>query len=751
MFNAVPANKPMAVPIEARAGKTVYDPKNDLDSDEAQERLRDLLRYRRQARVAQAENREQMAMDEDFYDGIQLTPEDYAVMDSRSQDPLVYNLTKVTCNWILGVERKSKVDFSVKGRRKVDILDAKIKTKGCKYIQDVNHGEYARSEAFGDAVRAGVGWIEMGAHEKEEPIYYRHENWRYMWFDHLGGDYLQNWRYCLREKWTDLDIAQNMFPKRKEALEILSTGVNSMYPYLPEDPIITDNASEFDIETDVDALLGGAYDALRERVKLCEMWYRMPAAVKLMRFRDDETPYGTRNNVIYRKDDEEHQYLVKGHYATLFDTIKMTIRVGMWAGTVFLHDDLTPYDHDMFPFFPIFCYRRKRDGMPYGIIRDIRDPQSDFNKRMSKSLFMLSAHRVIYEKNSIDNPAAFRDEMDRPDGLAEVNAGAMTGQKVHVINEQALATAHLELARDDQKLIKDISGVQDESLGRKTNAISGKAINAREQNSQTSNEIVFDKHFESFQLQGECLLRLMEQYWDEEKEFRITGDERQDEFVKTNQVGPDGQIINSMTRHPADFILSKRDIKETIRQEMFTTMNEVVMSLAKSGMGNVALALLDMVFDMMDDLPGKDEMVARIRKINGQEGPDEGMSPEEKQKKQADQQQRAQKQAEQEAMKNKAIELEMALKEAKVAVDRAKALETTVNAKLKQLDTFQKAMETAGMVKIAPEIVKAADTIIDEAGNAVSPHMPQGEPVQSGQQPINPAAPPQQVIPQGGQ
>jgi len=721
-----------------------------LDTDEAQDRLKNLQGYRHQARIAQAPNRDEMAIDEDFYDGIQLRDEDITALDSRGQDPLVFNLTKNTVNWVLGTERKSRIDFSVKPRRKQDIQEAKTKTKGIKYIQDLNHGEYVRSEAFADAVRAGIGWVEIGAREQDDPVYYSKENWRYMWFDHLGGDDINTWRYVLREKWTDLDIALAMFPDREEALEVLATGVNSLYPYISDDSETPDDASEFDLEND--AFLGGAYDGLRERVKLCEMWYRTPAQVKVLKLNDHGTPYGTRHGIIYRPEDDEHKYLVKGKYASLMDQRKMTTRVGLWAGSTFLYDTLSPYDHDLFPFFPIFCYRRKRDGMPYGIIRDIRDPQSDMNKRKSKSLFMLSAHRVIIEEGAVNDPATFRAEMDRPDGCAVVRNGALSAGKIHVVNEQALAVAHLELARDDAKFIQDIAGITDENLGKRSNATSGKAIEARQLQGQTTSGIVFDNFYHSFQMQGECLLRLIEQYWDAEKEFRITGDERQDEFVAVNQMDENGQLTNSMTRHPADFIVSKQDFRETIRIAMGEMIMDLIKSLIQGGMHEVALALLDMAVDMMDELPGKDEVVARIRKINGQEGPDEGMSPQEKQKRQAEMEQRQAEQQKQSMLKEKMIELEIRLKtaeitakEAEASGKQAKAALDTVAAAAVKIESFMKALETAGAIHIAPQLVGAADTLIDEAGQAIGGRQMQAAPAPVEQQAT--PVPEQQVPP----
>jgi hypothetical protein len=387
----------------------------------------------------------------------------------------------------------------------------------------------------------------------------------------------------------------------------------------------------------------------------------------------------------------------------------------MWSGNLFLFDELTPYDHDDFPFFPIFCYRRKRDGMPYGIIRDIRDPQSDLNKRRSKSLFMLSAHRVIYERGSLDNPGKFRDEMDRADGLAEVNAGAISGQRVHIVNEQQLAAAHIELARDDARYIQDIAGITDENLGKKTNATSGKAIEARQLQGQTTSGIVFDNHFHSFQLQGEWQLKLMEQYWDQEKEFRITGNEQKDEFAMVNSRGPNGELLNSMTRYPADFVVGKQDHRETIRLQAMEAFNALIMALSKEGMAKIALDLLDLAVDMMDDLPNKDEAVARIRKINGQEGPDEGMSPEEKQKKEEERAQKAQQMQAQQALQQRIQALEISIKEGEAAGKHAKALLDSVTAMGKQIDAFSKAMDAAGKIAVAPGLVKGADSIIEDA------------------------------------
>ena len=707
---------------------------NKLDSDEYQARLKELLRWRRQSRIAHMKNREQMAIDEDYYDGIQLEAEDLSILNERNQPANVFNVTKNTMNYLLGVEKASRIDYSIKPRKKSDAQGAKAKTKVMKYVEDANRGEYARSLAFADAVKAGVGWLEEGVRsdENEEPLYCRHEDWRNMWFDNLGREPdLSDWRYVRREKWVDLDIATDMFPERKEVLEALSSGVNSLYPFLPEDVTIADNASEFDLETDVDALLGGAYDNLRERVKLCEMWYRWPQKVQIIKMEDDQTPYGALHGSIYRPEREAHKYLVKGGYASLYDTRKMVVRCAMWAGATYLQDVMTPYDHNRFPFIPIFCYRFKRDGMPYGAIRDIRAPQDDLNKRRNKSLFLLQASKVMFEKGAVDSPQAFLDEWNRPDCVAEVNQGAISANKIKVIDNLALSREHLEMARDSERFIHNITGVQAEMQGQSQRDLSGKAINALQNQGSMTSGPIFDNYYHAFQLAGEIRLSNIEQFYDQEKELRITGDQRVDEFVEINKPNSEtGEIENSIVRSKADFIVGKQDFRETMRVAARDMLSDLITKVPP----DVALALLDMVVELYDDLNGKDEIVARIRKINGQSGPDDEMTPEERAAKKQANDMKMKKAQEQEQYMKLMEQLNAALVQAKIENETGKASKAEADALVTKLKGFIQAMEVAGAVDIAGHLVQAADTLIAEAEQLGKQPQRKLLPIQGGRQ-----------------
>jgi hypothetical protein len=148
---------------------------------------------------------------------------------------------------------------------------------------------------------------------------------------------------------------------------------------------------------------------------------------------------------------------------------------------------------------------------------------------------------------------------------------------------------------------------------------------------------------------------------------------------------------------------------------MLQMLSEMILGLVQGGQAQVALGLLDLAFAMMDDLPYKDEIVARIRKMNGQRSPDDEITAEEK--KQQDEQDAASAQESQmlKALQTALLQAEVATKNADATNKQAQALKNTVEAQMKKLEGFLKAMEAAGAVATAPQIVAAADALIAES------------------------------------
>jgi hypothetical protein len=117
-------------------------------------------------------------------------------------------------------------------------------------------------------------------------------------------------------------------------------------------------------------------------------------------------------------------------------------------------------------------------------------------------------------------------------------------------------------------------------------------------------------------------LSLVEQFYAEPKVIRITNDAGQTEFEGINQMesGDDGvlSVLNPITESAADFVVDTQDFRETIRLAMFDQLMEMTTRLDPE----VTMQILDLIIDL-SDVPGKDEIVKRIRKLNGQTDPDD--------------------------------------------------------------------------------------------------------------------------------
>ena len=687
---------------------------NPLDSIKSQALLSKLLEWRQQARIAHADNRIEQALDEDYYDGLQWSQDEIDALEERGQAPLVFNEIKPAIDWIIGTEKRTRVDWNVLPRNEDDSAPAESKKKLLKYISDVNKAAFERSRAFADAIKVGVGWLEDGIRgdESDELLFSRKESWRNVWYDHMSTSYdLADARFLIREKFTDLDISEAMFPERKEQLKQASYAADL---YSEQDDEFYDSALYY--KTDSQGRPVGRHSTVddatysvnnrRERVKLIEMWYREPCACKVARVNIPpmmDMQYRNKLEIMrgqeYDENNQDMMQAVNDGYASLFDTIKMKVRCAMFVENAMLQDMPSPYKHDRFPLTPIWCYRRARDNAPYGVIRNQRDPQSDLNKQRSKAQFILSVNQVIMEKGAVEDKEDLREEAAAPDGIIEYKAG----KKLEFRKDIRLAEEHVMLQRQDGEYIRQVSGVTGENLGQETNATSGKAIQARQMQGSVTTAEPFDNLRFAMQIQGENQLSMAEQFYTDPKVVRITGDRGHREYLRLNDPvqNDDGyiEVENDITSTKADFIIDEQDYQASTRAAMFETMMAMVGNLAQLS-PDIALSFLDLVIDM-SDIPGKDELVNRIRQITGQSDPDDDSGEAE-----------AKQQAKEEADTQQA-QIDSLLQDLAIMKEKLEVKKLGEEADQSRIKTMSNAVEVAEKIVNNPEVAAVADSLAE--------------------------------------
>lgn len=669
-------------PVLAAADRAAGGAVTDIAKMTPQQRHSRLIAWFDQEMRRQAHNRFQMAMDEDYYDSIQWQPDEAAEVKARGQSPVVYNEVKPMIDWLIGIERRTRVDFKVYSRDDSPGADedAKNKTKLLKYLSDVNREPFERSRAADDQFKAGLGWIEIGISPdpEDEPIYKRAESWRNCLYDSLGTsrDINQDCRYFFRFRIVDLDVAIAYFPDKEAQLRAACIG------HSDEHYLEWWNGKRIE---EVDAPIGmpGKYsmfdsDAwvnnVRDRVLLIECWHYEYTR---------ETRGGT--SIVDRVRKKMHCTLM-----TRQDEI--------------LHVP-SPYRHNKFPFVPYWCYRRKRDNAPYSPIRPVRGPQDSMNKRVSKALFELSANQVIAEEDAL-NPAVMdadevREELQAPDGFAVLAKGGL--KKLEVRKGNPNFQGLLELAQLDQSMIRNASGVSDQNLNRTENQQSGIALKMKDDQGSKLTAEIFDNMLFAHQLEGEIELSLAEQFYTEPKVFPVAGERGKREYVRINQPGPNGERLNDITQRKAQFVIGEQAWRQTLMQAAFESMMELLGQLAPVA-PQVVLALMDMVFELAD-IPNKQTVVQRIRSVTGFNDPDEPMTPEQ----QADAQQKQRQATLQAQLQMRQLMNDIKAAEAKGEQLSAQTLKTRVEA-------MYVAMQAGQVVATVPHVTPVADELLASAG-----------------------------------
>lgn len=687
------ADSPVPATVPAKRAK-----KDRLDSDQAVEVWRRLLDAYTREIERQEENRAEMAVDEDFYDNKQWRDEDKAALEARGQRALVYNVIATTVNWVLGTEKRGRSDHHILPRRKEHAKPAERKSQLLKYLSDCNRTPFHRSRAFADAVKVGVGWLEDGYEDdgENEPIYSRYESWRNMLWDSAAQDLdLKDARYVFRSKWVDHDIARAIFPNR---LGLLEESITAGDDLILGDSLYGDDPMDA-AEQELDQVGSPARHPnrySRERVRIIECWFKAPV-------RASRLSGSTFSGELFDEQSPGHREAVESGEAELVEKPLMRVHVALFTVSGLLWFGPSPYRHNRYPFTPIWGNRRGRDGLPYGLIRGLRDINEDINKRASKALHLLSTKRTIADHDAVEDHDEAAEEVSRPDAYIVKKKGS----EFRVETESELADAHMHLMGRSIQMIQQASGVTDENLGRKTNATAGVAIEARQMQGAMATTHYFDNLRFASQVQGEKQLSLVEQFMSEQRQFRITNMRGKPEYITVNDDDPDNDIVRSK----ADFVITEADWRASMREAAAEELMELLVKLAPV-QPQLVMVMLDLIVESTD-VPNREELVRRIRELTGMSDPD-AEEPSEAEIA------RAQQQAEAAALEKAHAEAtlrEIISKAVKNEMQARQAEATAVKTNIGALGGPKRgAIDVAADVMSQPAVAPVTDELMREAG-----------------------------------
>lgn len=695
-------------PPRRRGGEEVVDVPGDMLATLSDDGLTELktAEERHEQRMGwfyaeasrQAPNRRLMARDEAFYDNEQISREDAAAYEERGQKAVVYNEVAPSIDWMIGTERRSRVDFFVVAEDDGDEAadDAINKTKLLKYLDDVNLAPFERSYAADDMFKAGLGILEVGLRGDKTgaPIFIGAVPWRDFLHDSRAKKDQSDARYNFRVKEVDLDVALAIFPDKADVLRAAAVegdasgqfrGLHGIAGRLAGLDAFADLAGNDEPEG---VTRPGDWFNARERVTIIECWSREPVRCRLE--------------------------------GGLGDPVEYRIRVSLMVEAETLLETWSPFKHDRFPFVLLWAYRNKGTGMPYSPIRRLIGPQESLNRRMARGIFEASFNQMELEAGAIDaekmNIEELQVEANDPTGVLVFAEGALSGNRVRQRTNPGAAREQVLLAEGDRQTLRQMSGVNEENRGLPSQATSRIAMDAKAERGSVQTAELFDNLLLARQIEGELTLSLAEQFVKQPMTIRVAGESGQGQYerVKINQpshyeLDPEtGEArpvyLNDITARRAHFVVGEQAWKQSYAEAAFDSLMQVLTQLAAST-PQIVVALLDVVFDMHPNLPRKKAVLERIRAVNGQADPDGKLTPEQ----QLQREQQAQ-------IAQQQFELQMAKLKADVQEAQAKGQKLSVDAMVARVQALYESAQAAQVLAMAPAITPIADQILASAG-----------------------------------
>lgn len=192
------------------------------------------------------------------------------------------------------------------------------------------------------------------------------------------------------------------------------------------------------------------------------------------------------------------------------------------------------------------------------------------------------------------------------DPLLIFNDEAEFGKNVLRVDPPGIEAALLNEANTNAQDMKDVTGIHDASLGKRSNEVSGRAIMARQREGDIANITFHDNGNAALLEAGDVINQLIPQVYDGTRILRAIGEDQAPKFVKVN---------DPMNPEAIDLSVGKFDVALTTGASYTTRRVEAAQSMMEAV--QVFPELMSVAGDLIakaQDWPGADKLAERLKK-----------------------------------------------------------------------------------------------------------------------------------------
>ena len=581
-----------------------------------------------------------------FVAGKQWSDEELQQFQKDHRPAITINRIKPLMNILSGYQRLNRYDIDFLPRTSDDLQICEVRKGLTKYILDQSDYDSQEAHAFLDAVIGGVGWLDVGYEYNEDgddgEAYVRREDPFGIYVDpEAHKPDFSDAKHIFRAKWVDKDELALAYPEHKAAIE-------AQYH-------VYDTAEKHEGEH-ADPIW---YKRDLKKVRLVECWYKIKKPVTL---------YTLSDGTVIPQSEMKIDYMLQGMVENWQTVNKTQVRCCVFMDVILLEDIESPYKHGCLPFVPIICYHYGAGDIPAGVVRDLKDPQREINKRRIQELHILNNSGDgggFIEEDAMTEAQwkEFEVEGTTPGHFQKVRPQALSMGKIQPRQPSNPPAAVIQAEAQATQDLTAISGINEALMGTDIpSQSSGRAIELKQKQAITHIAPMFDhlrkaKKVVAFLLWGKRGKQgIVPQFYTANKVYRIEGANGQ-QFVEVNQQviqqDPLGNAIvttlNDLSQGEFDVVVSDTQASTTQRQAQMWSLVDAVSKLQVPG---------DLVFDIileLSDLPNKDDIKQRWQQRQQQAA------------------QQAQAQMELERIKNENLNQSIAFKDAPLPIQLAMA------------------------------------------------------------------------------
>jgi len=494
-----------------------------------------------------------------FYNGDQWDASDKARLEKLKRPVLTLNYLRSLIRLMVGYEMRTRYNIKVYPvGEEGDDDKARLLTRLMHGIERTERLDYVSSDVYKHGLVCGRGWFKVYVDYDFNllgDIKITTDDAYYIKVDPYGRrlDMLDH-RYLFVEHWYD------------------ERDVKRLYPDIDID--------ELQMSADTTRKVNG-----RQLYQVKECWYREYKVERLL--------INKQNYEMYRvteQDDEEviKRYISSGNYALYRRKVPQVYYVVL-SGEEILEEAQSPYKSPYFPyvlytpeFLPSFGDENDPDWV--GIIRDLKDPQRDINKRRSQWLDIL-ARSVntgwITTKNNIVNKQAIQDLQTKPGVIIEV----LDFNKIREKRSEAPHPALFTTGQQDVEDLRYISGINPAQLGFSVGTReSGKSLLIKQQSGAISITPYQDNLRLARLIVARLVLSLIPQVYNASRIARVIAPDGTLMTMKPEELQAIQQILSDVDIGRYDVALSDTPSTPTQRVAEFVELKEIIGMLMQAGM-----------------------------------------------------------------------------------------------------------------------------------------------------------------------